>query len=218
MTDILAEVDDMMRQERVVKFWKENGNIILVAVFGAIAAAALMAGWRSWNEGVNIRGTDALLALTQDAGFPANLENSEPDMRPALRGMAMVEAAGAYVKQGKNDEALVLYKKTAEDKSVPPELRHLALLMQARIAPDADQNLMQELGLLAYDRRSPWRYHALIEIAALAADKGDFKTARAHLAEVINAKALPETLYARARTLDHVYALREARASAKTGS
>ncbi len=220
MSDILAELDDAMRQERIVKFWKENGKSVLVGIFLAIAATAVISAWRAWDNSVKRHDTDRLIALLEDSNFPDNVKEAPLEMRPSLRGMALVDAAGVLLAQKDKDGALALYTKAADDKSIPPDIRGMAVLMQAKLSPEAgaDEKLVKSLGKIAYEKRNPWRYHALLEIAGLEAGRGNFKTAREHLAVLNDAEDLPETLYRKAKALDHVYALKENKNSTKTGS
>ncbi len=218
MTDIIAETQELMRQERFEKFWKENGKTLLLFVAATIVMTGAVSAYRTWDADVKARSTDKILTLMEDKTFPDNIKDENLDVRPGLRGIALINGAQAFLAKGKNDEALGLYAKAAEDNAIPHELQDLAILMQVRLAKDAagDGKLLKKLSSIAKNKNSPWRYHAQIEAASLAAAKQDYKTARQYLNGVRDQKTAPETLVKKAEALDHIYALREKNASAKT--
>lgn len=211
MTDLLAEVDAAMRQERMEKFWKENGKALIFFVIATVVMTGVISAYRTWDAGVKAAGTEKLLALTEAKDFPDNLKNAELDMRPGLRGIALINGAQVYMSKKKTADALALYTKAAEDKAIPGEIRGLAVLMQTRLDEKAADNaaLMKNLDSVAKDGGSPWQYHARIEAAAFAAERKDYKAARDYLAGVMDQKKVPDSLYKKAMALDHVYALRE---------
>ncbi|MCD8562794.1 MAG: hypothetical protein LRY54_01755 [Alphaproteobacteria bacterium] len=49
MTDLLQEVDDMMRQEKLAKLWREHGNFIIGVILAIILATALVSAYKSWT-------------------------------------------------------------------------------------------------------------------------------------------------------------------------
>lgn len=221
MADLLSEVDDMMRQERMEKLWKEHGKTVLAGIALIILGTALGAGWRSWNESVRVRQTDALLAMLDAKDFPANIAAMEDlDMRGGQRGIALLTAAGALMQDDKPEEARALYARAAEDSGIPSDLRDLAVLMNVRLGANADaadiKTLQGQLKSVWKNGKSPWAAHAHLESSALYASSGDFEAARDRLAAVQKMENLPETLYSKARALDHIYALKAAGPAAKT--
>lgn len=216
MTDLMAEVDAAMRQERIEKFWQENGKFILTCVILTIIATGAISAYRSWDRSVKMAHTEKLLQITEAENFPDNLKDAKLDIRPGLRGIALINGAQAFLQDKKTDEALALYTRAADDGSIPEELRGLAVLQLARLSPDAASNdkLMGELQDVAKDGGSPWQYHARIEAAAFAAAKEDYKQARNYLAGVMDQSKVADTLYKKAQALDHVYALKEQEKSA----
>ncbi|MCB1562458.1 MAG: tetratricopeptide repeat protein [Alphaproteobacteria bacterium] len=214
MADIFAEVDEAMRQERVEKFWKENGSLILTFVLLTILATAGFSGYRTWDAKVRATQTDALIGLLDDPAFPEKaLEESALDLRPNLEGLALLNAAGTLVEQGKTDEALAAYSRASENGKIAPEFRDIATLMSVRLLSaqeDSDPDmLIEKLRKITNNAKSPWKYHAHLETALILAHKrGDYETARTHLAAITDAEGLPASLLSTARSLDHVYALR----------
>lgn len=226
MSDIMREVDEAMRQERMEKFWKENGQTLIIFVVATILMTGIISGYRSWDHSVKSKQTGEMMALMEAKDFPDNIKDKKLDFRPGLRGITLINGAQKYLSEKKNDEAMALYAKAADDKGIPEEIRHLAVLQEIRLSKEPTEAQIKKLQAVADDGSSPWRFYAKLEAAAYAAAKNDYKTARKYVAEVMDAKDLPDTLYGKARALDHVYALKspqEAKAAptdttSKTGS
>ena len=220
MSDILAEMNEAIRQERMERFWKENGNTLIAFVIATILATGMVSAWRSWDAKAKIAGTEKIMTLMEDKTFPENMKNAELDVRGGLRGIALLNGAQEYIRDKKPAEALALYERAANDKGVPAELRDMAVLMQVRLSEKRDdENLIKALAKVAGNSKSPWQYHAKLEAAAIAAEKKDYDRARLYIAGVLDQQAVPETLYKKAQALDHVYALKQKTApAAKTGT
>jgi hypothetical protein len=213
MSNILQEVDDAMRRERMEKLWKEYGHYVLGLIAFIVLATAVHSGWNAWNNSVQSKQTEQLMALLSDSKFPENIKPEELNMRAPLRGIALMNAAGAYTRSNKNDEALKLYGAAAEDSSIPDDIRHLAILMEARLLAAQEnpaKNPVDVLKPVTGDSASAWQPYALLEAAAITADKNkDYTAAREYLKELQETEKLPQSLYAKARALDELYAVKQ---------
>ncbi|MCB1532833.1 MAG: hypothetical protein KDJ35_08185 [Alphaproteobacteria bacterium] len=208
MSDLLEEVDEMMRQERMVELWKEHGSTLLTAIAAIILATAAISGYRSWDANVRHDDTAQLVALLESPDFPANLETAELDMRPGLEGLALLNAAGQLMSEDKSEEAQKIFERAANDKSIPAQLRDVAVLSLVHLNPD-NESAQSELKSVWSNSKSPWRHHARLDAAVLSAQAGDYATARRHLNAVLDTPALPETLYNKAQALEKIYALKQ---------
>lgn len=222
MADIFAEVDDALKQEKLEKLWQRHGGSIIAVMVAIIVATGANAGWKSWNQNINGKQTDLLLAAAEEEDMSAALEKAGQDLRPGLRGVALMTAAGSLLNDKKTDEALALYEKAAADSKIPAELRDLAVLMSVRLGlgkEDAAQKkdaFLAQLEPISSNAKSPWRYHADLEAATILAHFGnDYAAAQTRLENVLMDKQLPESLIAKARALSHVYGLRAAEAATK---
>lgn len=220
MPDLLSEIDDAMRHERMEKLWKEHKKSIFLALGLIILATALGSAWKSWDYSVRAEGTAKLMAMLESPAFPGNVEAGDLGLRPGLRGVAMIQAAAAYLQAGKKPEALALYDKVINDGGVPDDIRGMAVLMRVRLLSEeqAYEPLLKSLKPLLNNKKSPWYVHAQIEAAGLYAHGAkDYARARDHLALVTGMPNLPPGIYAQAQALDHVYAMRQAEAEKQTG-
>lgn len=220
MSDLLQEVDDMMRRERMERLWKEHGNFIIGGVVTIILATAVFSGIKSWNAHVRQSQTESLITALEDKDFTTKAQELAGEYGPGLKAITLLNAAAKQIQDGKKDEALALLKAASEDSGAPDDLAGLAVITASRLAPaDQQGDYADKLEAVAKNSASPWAYHAAIEVAVMKAAKGDYKAAREHLLTVLS---LPEDkamatpgLVERARALDSVYAAKQKQASEK---
>ncbi|MGQ0527912.1 MAG: hypothetical protein ACT4OY_07810 [Alphaproteobacteria bacterium] len=212
MTDLLAEVDDMMRRERVEKIWRDHGPKIVALLVTVILGTALYSAWNAWETHTKTRDTDTLLTLMETSAFPHNIDPQNLDMRGGTRGVTALIAARSLLIRKENDRALAVYESVSADRGIDPELRQLGTLMKVRLLSPKDgadmPALREELEDVYKDKASPWRHHARLEAAVLAAAAKDYKGAQDILGPLLKEEDLPETFIAKARALNHVYGLR----------
>lgn len=222
MADLLQEVDEMMRQERIEKFWHENRNYIIGVIVGTILLTGIISGYRSWNNSVKEHQTATLVTMQEATDYPQNvLDAKKLNLRGGLRGIAFLQAAGAFMEQEKEDEALKLYQRTANDKGIPADFRYLGALMAAQLQIDKEDTdleaLLKTLAPALNDNKSPWQNHARIQAALVCAKLKKYDQALPLLNAVQDTQGLPETLTKRAADLARLYTL-ENRGTEQTGS
>jgi hypothetical protein len=199
----------------MAKLWAENRIYIIGFVLGTILLTAALSGYRTWNNGVKEKQTAALIALQDAPEYPANiLDSKKLGMRAGLRGITLLQAAGAFLDQDKRDEALTLYERAGADTALPDEFRHLGILMAVRLLSD-DENadgavLLEKLSPVLKADKSPWNAHARLEAAAINARMlHNYENAQTHLKIIADTKDLPDSLYQRARALAHIYEIEQ---------
>lgn len=215
MSDLLAEVDEAMRQEKLAKFWHENATLIITFVVGTILMTAAFSGYYAWDDNVKETQTDTLITLVESPDYPSNIANADLDIRPDAKAIAKLGAADALLRRDKKQDAQKLYTEIAQDNKSPAEFQQLAAIMSVRLAladaenaPDADALL--EMLKLAQKQNTPFWPHANIEAASIHAHlKDDFETAKNLLSAITETPDLPPSLYERAQSLHHVYALKQ---------
>ncbi|MCB9983848.1 MAG: hypothetical protein H6861_09300 [Rhodospirillales bacterium] len=221
MADLFREVDEVMRQERIEKFWAENKSYIVSVILGTILLTGLISGYRSWDNSVKEKQTARIIALQEAEDYPQNiLETEKLDMRAGHRAMALLKAAAVFLDQDKTEEAGALYQRVAQDIDLPAEFKELAILMSVRLLSDQDdadaQALLDQLKPVVNNPKSPWVHHARIEAAVLQADKlQNYAAALQHLNAVIDTPDLPASLTERAVALVHLYSLKQPKTESK---
>lgn len=207
MADVFQEVDEMMKQERVERFWKENGRWVIAFVVLSILGTAIMSGYKSWDKSVKEEQTSQLIAVLDAPDFPQGVTEKVSDLRPALRAVAILSAAQRFQSNDNNEQALSMYQNIAQDSKISSEFRHIAILMTTRLNADLDtEEKLQKLNEVYTYTDSPWRYHAYMEAALLKAhEREDFTAARQLLANISSADDVPASMKEKAQKLDHVY-------------
>ncbi len=214
MADVFQEVDELMKQERLQKIWNEYGPWIIAFMVLTVVFTGGFSIYNSWNHGVQEKQTSIILSAYDSPEFETTVTQTTEDLRPNLRGVAVMTAAAKYVSQNEIEKALPLYKAIQNDSKVDTDLRDLAKLLSIRATLETSEQanisaLKAELKALAHTSTSPWQHHAHLEMALiLATHEQDYKTARAHLKEILAADALPSSLYEKASALDHIYEIK----------
>lgn len=213
MSDLLREVDEMMRQERLEKFWRENGNYIIGFIVLSILLTAGITGWKNWQYQKRTTETEQLIAALDDDNYAEQADEISADLGKGIKAVALLTAAGKALEGGDQETAQGYYQQIAADKAASGDLYGLGVIMSARLAEeDGKAAYLSDLQKVAGDQGSPWRYHAFVEAALLEVSLNrDYEQARRYLKNVIDAAAsgssVPDSLVQRAQSLDHVYGL-----------
>lgn len=209
MSDVYAEVQAAIKQERLENFLKNYGGYILALALAAVLGTAASAGYRAWKEDSTGAQT-AELAPVLMKNDPKELTDIAQKMASGLNMVALFEAADTYLEQGKTNEALKIYAEVAQKKGLDDVYRQLAMFMIVRLDPSmAAQSKLESLHKIYGDEKNPWRNHARFEAALiLAHDLEQYADARSYLADLIQRADVPDTLKQKATSLDVLYALK----------
>ncbi|MFN3700505.1 MAG: hypothetical protein ACK4VI_03170 [Alphaproteobacteria bacterium] len=212
MVDIFREVDEMMKQERLEKFWHEYGLWVISAIVLLIGGTAAGAMYKSWNVSTKEKQTSALIEFMETPEYPQGVEEVVENFRPSLRGIALIGAGNTYMERENKDSALALFKQAAEDRSIPAKFRDIAVIMSAML--DSEMSADDKLGALQgiqNNTKSPWRFHAALEAAQiLAHDKQDLTAALTAVRSITQSNApISASLQDKARDLESLYALKQ---------
>jgi hypothetical protein len=210
MADVFAEVDEALRQDRLLAFWQKNGALIITFIVLTIALTGAISVYKSWDYSVRTSQTDEMLATLDAPDFPNNINENSFELRPGLKAIGLLTSAGALAEEGKKNDALKLYKQVSDDKSLPADFRELGTLMSTRLEYQATESnpqaLTKKLLSIAENKNSPWQHLAYIDLAVLSAHReNNYEQARKYLKPVLDNKSLPGTLRTRAFALDHIY-------------
>jgi hypothetical protein len=111
--NLLQEIDDSLRAEKLAKLWKNFGGAI-VAACAAILLSTI--GWVVWNNHVSVKKAEATGLLVQAAKLEtegkfsdaADIYAKVPDMMPSLAALARIRQADALLGAGQNEKALAV--------------------------------------------------------------------------------------------------------------
>ena len=216
MSDVLLEMDEAMRQERMANLWKNYGSYIIGFIVLTILGTAVFAGDQSWRENRRIEQTDALISIQENPSYPDNVLNGEADINAldgSVRGLLLLGAAGSLMDLERADDALGVYERAAVDTEIDQQFRQLAGLMVVRLSlgqDDADKDeLLGYLTPIVADKTSSWRLHALLESALVKAHLGlDYQGAIEDLAIIEAQENAPQSLQEKVKALSALYTLK----------
>ena len=204
MVDILDEIDDEIKQDKVFQWWKRYGPYVLGLLGAVIFGFAGYYGWLGYKE-------SKIEERSQQFAQAVELRN-QGDEEGAARALARVadtsdsyamlasfERAKSLVNLGNIDDAVAVYDKVANDKSVDSLYRDLATVfsvMQQLDKGDAEA-LSNRLSPLAGEGK-PFRFAAMELTALLAIRSGDVDKAQKLFSELKDQEGLPGQMKARA--------------------
>jgi hypothetical protein len=204
MSDIFREVDEEVRQDRAVEYWRKYQNFILVAAALVVVGSG---AWKFWQtEQLKAAGAadekfQAAIALSRD-GKSAEAEAAFVDLaKNGPKGYAAMAAMRAAAELAGRDRkaAVQAFDKLANDSSLDPLLRDNARLRAAMIrVDDADRaEIENRLGPLAA-AGAPFRSSARELLALAAMHAGDMDAAGRWLDQIVTDNQAPAELKQRA--------------------
>jgi hypothetical protein len=212
--DILQEVDDALRVERMKDFWKDNGKFLVVFAVVLVLGTAVQAGWKSYKSHQSEVSTSKFLdALKSKDSLPA-LQALSAEKSGSGSALAGLSAAAMSISNEKWSDALNLYQHVADNTSVAKTYRDLALVQIASIKIDHDDkatadDLLSILKPVLSDKTSAWYARSLFVGAIIKADKkGDYAGATADLQTILLDPSLPASFLSQIKALDEVYRIR----------
>ena len=211
--ELIHDIEESIKQDRTNAMLKEYAPTIIVGAVLAVLLTSGMTMWRSHKAQVAAEQTAQVLAALEDQDQAAAVGKVIGGLNSGLRGVTQLTEAGLLLRDKKNAEALTAYQTAAIDATLPAPWQGFAQLMSVKLqwetgGAEAD-TLLQSLMPILNDSASPWRDHAAVQAALIAAhSQQDFAAARQHLVTVLQSSSAPETLKDRAKKLDHLYALK----------
>lgn len=204
MSDVMEEINDELRQQKLEAFWKENRSWIIASIILAIMTTAGITWWRNWNFKQNLSSTTELLRVEKE-GSKALTEFAK-DARKNHAVFARLLAAGQYARDGQTDKAVTLYNEIGEQRGLDRPLRDLAkvLSISERLSTDDPKKLHGELADLS-GKNAPYRYSALEMNALVYAREGKLKEASEQLQTILTSADAPADARMRATTLREFY-------------
>jgi len=206
MSDVMEEVNEELRQQKLEAFWKENRSWIIASIILAILATAGLTYWRSWDLKKNLENTATLLEVSK-ADDPRALTAFADTARKNHAALARLLAAGLHVKQGNTDRAVEIYESIGSESGLDRTLRDLARILSVsrRLETGDPKKLHAELADLS-SRKSPYRFSAIEMDALVFAREGKMKEAAERLQDISTDASAPNDARLRATTLHEFYA------------
>ncbi|EQB32494.1 tetratricopeptide repeat protein [Sphingobium ummariense] len=203
----MREVDEAVRQDRMLTFWQRYGRWLVVAV---VLGLILFAGWLYWQQHSRTQSEavseqmDALLSTATRGGTPdaKQLDALTQASQPGYRAGALMLKAGIAARKGDSKAAIAAYQAIAADNSLDQPYRDLALIRQTALEFESlkPQQIVDRLKPLAVEG-APWFGSAgeLVAIAYMKMGKPDL--AGPMFAAMAKDKTVPDSIRSRARQM-----------------
>jgi hypothetical protein len=189
---LFREVEEELRREQYAKLWNRYGTYFIAL---GVAVIALVAGAKYWESerlaSANAAGAqyEAATALMQSAKT-ADAEKAFAEIAASgpkgYASLATLSQAGAYLKEGKQAEALAAFEKLAADGSADRLISDFARLQAASLRiGEADFTEMQNRLTPLMADGSSWRFVAREMLATAAVKAGKLDEARTTLTPLL---------------------------------
>jgi hypothetical protein len=196
VADIFEEVNEDLRRDKALAFWKKYQNHILGFVIIVIAATAGVSGWRAYHQRlVEANGAAYLAAMNTLEQNPQAAAPAFAALANSSSGFAVLarfQQANAALKAGDKAKAADLFSAIAGDGSVDKAFKDLAAVLAGLVLLDEGKpadaaKLVQPLT----GDSEPYRFSALDIQGQAALASGDKKKAKDIYTQLKQLGALP---------------------------
>lgn len=205
MSDVMREIDEDLRREKLRAFWVENRAWIIGGIILAIVMTGALSYWRQHTVNRNAEATYILFNAMDTSDEPM-LRALAAEGRGTHSALAGFLTAGLHAQRGENEAAAEIYDRIAGTRGLDSVYRDLASLLAVshRLDSGEAQKLHAALRPLAAPK-SVWRFSALELQALLYAREGKMKEAVDTLGLLTGNNDAPAEVRARATTLRALY-------------
>ena len=207
MADIFREVDEEVRRDRALEFWKKNQTLFIVLAVVVVAAAG---SWRFWQEKKRSEAEaagasyEAALQLARD-NKPAEADEAfQQIVKQGPSGYALLARFRAAADAADKDrpKAVQIYDLLAADKALDQPLKDIARIRAAMLRLDeADaKEIDNRLSPLAQSG-APFRNTARELLAVAALKQENYEAAGRWLDAIVVDAQAPQNVRQRAEAL-----------------
>jgi hypothetical protein len=212
MSDIIREVDEELRHERMMKLWERYGVYVVAA---ALVLVLAVGGWRAWEwytareaarSGAQFEAAIRLANEGKTAEAQSALDALADEGTRGYRILARFRAAAETAKTDKS-AGVKAYDALAADSSIEQPLRDIARLQAGLLVVDtASPAEVSERMAPLLQPASPFR-HSARELVGLAQYRAGDRTAAAKtFAELLADQELPPAMRTRAQIMSALLA------------
>lgn len=205
MSDVMKEISDAERKERLQQFWVENRAWIIGGILLAIIMTGAISFWRQHKINSNAQATYELFTA-MDSADTAKLNTLAADGKGTHGALAAFLAAAIHAQKGEGEQAAALYDGVAKTRGLDSVYRDLAALLSVSHRLDTGDTAPLHAALKPLvGKNNVWRFSALELQALLYARENKMSDAVASLSTLLADTAAPDEVRARATTLRALY-------------
>lgn len=212
--DILREVDEALRVEKVTRFWKENGKAVIVFAAALVIGTAAQSGWKAYQRHDAELSTARFVDALKGKDPLVALQTLSAEKKGSGSALAGLSAAGLAVSKEDWSGAITLYEQVAANKSAPQTYRDLAVVQIVSLKIDHDtkasaDDLLKLIAPVIKDKNSAWNSRAVFTSALVKGEKKqDYKSAHDDLQVLLVDPNIPPSFAEQIKALDEVYKIK----------
>ena len=206
MSDFIRELEDELKQERLLGFFKAYGKFIAGVIVFVIVVASILTFKESSKIKAEIAASEEFRTNVELEASDANAasaiyEKISQDAPSGFAGLAVLKRAGMLANEGKIKEAVEVYDEFANSSKSEIAFREFARFIATYLMVENDLGEVEELNS-RFDKLTkdnhPWRYSALELKAIYALKQGDKEQALEIFKNLSKNKLIPLDLRTRA--------------------
>lgn len=211
--EFLEEVQNDIRQEKLLQLWKQYGKLVMGFMAGIIFLVAGYKVWSHYEQNKRMQMAEKLIAA-QDYLAKGDMDKAQTllntlgtESHDTYQPLALFQKAGLLLKgnpKPQPSEALAIYTQLSENSNVVPLWRDLAALLAVMVSVDQEATNQEALsGQLEKltDDQNPWRYFAREMKGILLHRQGNKSQAQELFARLVQDSQTPAGISMRARLM-----------------
>ena len=202
MADIIDEINEEIKQERMKALFAKYGKVVLGFAAAVVGIVVAIQGYGIYQGSVRAKAATAYFNALGESEIGNALADASSDLSGGYQMLAKFVTAAELVSQSNRSEAYDIYAALAGEASLSEVYRHFAAMQAVINAPEdiATDELAALVGPIA-DKPGPTQGLALELMADLALRDGDINAAKENLTKISELQDIPNGLRQRAATL-----------------
>ena len=202
MADIIDEINEEIKQERMKALFAKYGKVVLGFAAAVVGIVVAIQGYGIYQGSVRAKAATAYFNALGESEIGNALADASSDLSGGYQMLAKFVTAAELVSQSNQSEAYDIYAALAGEASLSEVYRHFAAMQAVINAPEdiATDELAALVGPIA-DKPGPTQGLALELMADLALRDGDIDAAKENLTKISELQDIPNGLRQRAATL-----------------
>ncbi len=210
MPDLIEEIKEDIKQEKLEKLWQDTGNYIIGGIILTVLITAGNVFYKSYTKtkyetlGTKLYSAFINESMSDSSKSIDEYENISAESDANISAVADMRKAALLDKKGQHDLATQLYKDISENHEYPLEFTELAEILYLKNAIDFskknDVSLINRLEDISKSN-GPFKYSAKEMLAFILYDNLELKDAKKLFIELSEAETTPSRMRGRAREM-----------------